>query len=147
MTETRKRVLFVCTHNSCRSRMAEGFLRALAGDRIDAYSAGVEPTEVHPLAVQTMAEAGVDIGRQRSKHIEEFLGREHFDHVFFVCDHAYQACPTIYIGFGTREAWPFEDPARYDGSDEDKLAKFRDVRDQIRNRIVQWLKEMDEIVA
>src|SRR5579883_657399 len=105
---TRQRVLFVCTHNSARSQMAEGWLRHLAGDRFEAHSAGTEATQVHPLAIRVMAEVGIDISGQHSKTIEEYLGQP-FDWVITVCDQAAEACP-LFPGGGERLHWSLLDP-------------------------------------
>jgi arsenate reductase len=114
--------------------MAEGFLRHLAGDRFDVYSAGTEPKgEVHPLAVEVMAEAGIDISGQRPKDLREYLGRLPVRHLIIVCSDADEKCPRIFPGLGERLFWPFDDPA---GAD---ISEFRRVRDQIQARIVAWL--------
>ena len=131
------RVLFLCTHNSARSQMAEGLLRHLAGDRFGAHSAGTEATHVRPLAVRAMDEVGVDITGQESKTLERYLG-EPFDYVITVCDDANEACP-FFPGARNRLHWSFEDPARVEGSEEERLAIFRRVRDEIRERIEQEL--------
>ncbi len=127
------RVLFLCTHNSARSQMAEGFLGHLAGDRFDVHSAGTEATHVKPLAIRAMDELGIDISRQESKTLERYLG-EPFDYVITVCDEANEACP-FFPGANNRLHWSFEDPSQADGSEDERLAVFRRVRDQIRERI------------
>jgi arsenate reductase len=129
----KQRVLFVCTHNSARSQMAEGWLRHLAGDRFEAHSAGTEATQVHPLAVRAMAEVGVDISGQRSKTIEEYLGQP-FDWVITVCDQAAETCP-VFPGGGERLHWSLPDPSKATGSEDQQLAVYRQVRDAIRERI------------
>ena len=129
----RARVLFLCTHNSARSQMAEGLLRHLAGDRFEVMSAGTEATHVRPLAIRAMGEIGVDISSQESKTLERYL-REPFDYVITVCDDANEACP-FFPGAGKRLHWTFEDPSRVEGSEEDRLAVFRSVRDRIRDRV------------
>lgn len=106
----RKRVLFLCTGNSCRSQMAEGFLRHMAGDKFEVFSAGVKPTQVNPLAIKVMAEAGVDISKHRSKSVIEFLGKN-FDYVITVCDNTKQTCP-VFPGEHEKIHWDLEDPAR-----------------------------------
>jgi len=130
----KKTVLFICTHNSARSQMAEGFLNALHGDRYESYSAGIEPTKVNPYAVKVMAEAGIDISKQRSKSIEEFRGRI-FDYVVTVCDDAKEACP-FFPGDKILHRG-FRDPSRFKGADDEILKKVRRVRDEIRD----WLDE------
>src|SRR5215204_5436688 len=129
----KKRALFLCTHNSARSQMAEGLLRALAGDRFEAMSAGTEATHVRPLAVRAMEEIGVDISEQESKTLERYL-KESFDYVITVCDDANEACP-FFPGASERLHWSFEDPSRAEGSDEERLAVFRRVRDRIKDRV------------
>jgi arsenate reductase (thioredoxin) len=139
----RSRVLFLCTHNSARSQMAEGLLCHLAGDRFEAMSAGTEATRVRPLAIRAMEEIGMDISGQESKTLDRFLG-ESFDHVITVCDDANEACP-FFPGAANRLHWSFEDPSRAEGSEEDRLAIFRTVRDQIRERIEEELVSTDEL--
>jgi arsenate reductase (thioredoxin) len=129
----KKRVLFLCTHNSARSQMAEGLLRHLAGDRFEAMSAGTEATHVRPLAVRAMEEVGVDISGQESKTLERYLG-EPFDYVITVCDDANEACP-FFPGARERLHWSFEDPSRAEGTEEERLAVFRGVRDLIKDRV------------
>jgi arsenate reductase len=134
------RVLFLCTGNSCRSHMAEGWLRHLAGDRYEALSAGAKPAGyVHPLAVKAMAEVGVDISQHRSKSIDEFNGQS-LDVLITVCDNARESCPT-FAGAKKMLHWSFEDPAHATGNEEEKMAVFRRVRDEIRQRITNYLQE------
>ncbi len=130
---SKPRVLFLCTGNSCRSQMAEGWLRHQAGDRFEVFSAGTQPQRVNPDAVRVMQEAGVDISRQQSKSVSKFLG-QHFAYVITVCDRANEACP-IFPGAGQRLHWPFEDPAHATGSEVERLAVFRRVRDEIAARV------------
>jgi arsenate reductase len=134
---TKSRVLFVCTHNSARSQMAEGWLHHLAADRFEAHSAGTEATAVRPLAVQAMAEVGVDIAGHTSKTLDRYLDRA-FDLVVTVCDSANEACP-VFPGARSRRHWSFEDPAAASGSAAERLAVYRRVRDQIRERIEREL--------
>jgi arsenate reductase (thioredoxin) len=141
----KKRVLFLCTHNSARSQMAEGLLRHLAGDRFEAMSAGTEATHVRPLAVRAMEEVGVDISRQESKTLERYLG-ESFDYVITVCDDANEACP-FFPGASERLHWSFEDPSRAEGSEEERLAVFRGVRDRIKERVQSELVMEGRAVA
>lgn len=126
-------VLFLCTGNSCRSQMAEGFLRAYGGQVYDAHSAGTKPSTVNRLAVQVMSEVGIDISNHRSKNVTEYLG-QHFPLVITVCDNAKEHCP-IFPGPCIREHWPFEDPAEATGTEEERLKVFRKVRDQIAARV------------
>ena len=130
---TRRRVLFLCTHNSARSQMAEGLLRHLAGDRFEAYSAGTEVTRVRPLAIRAMDELGIDISGQESKTLDRYLD-EPFDTLITVCDQAAEACP-VFPGAKERLHWSFPDPSRVTGSEEEQLAVYRQVRDAIRRRI------------
>ena len=127
----RRKVLFLCTGNSCRSQMAEGWARALHPHRLDAYSAGVAPHALHPLAVRVMAEAGVDISGQRSKHVDELRDLQP-DLVVTVCDHAAEVCPVL-PGARRQEHHAFRDPATATGTEAERLAVFRQVRDQIRD--------------
>ena len=129
----KSRVLFLCTHNSARSQMAEGLLRHLAGDRFEAMSAGTEATHVRPLAIRAMEEVGIDISGQESKTLDRYLG-EPFDYVITVCDDANEACP-FFPGARERLHWSFEDPSKAEGSEENRLAVFRSVRDRIRDRV------------
>ena len=133
-------VLFLCTSNSARSQMAEALLRKHGGDRFEALSAGLEPTTVDPLAVRVMNEIGLDISDQRSKSIKEYLGKAPIGHVIIVCEKAERNCPRLYPPL-IPESWPFEDPAEAIGSEEERLAKFREVRDRIEARILAWLAE------
>jgi len=133
----RRRVLFLCTHNSARSQMAEALLRHLAGDRFEAYSAGIEATHVRPLAVRAMAERGIDISGQQSKTLDRYLG-EPFDAVITVCDQANEACP-VFFGARERLHWSFPDPSRATGSEDEQLAVYRSVRDAIRERVEREL--------
>jgi arsenate reductase len=125
-----KRVLFLCTGNSCRSQMAEGWARRLWGDRIEVHSAGTQPSRVHPDAIAVMAEAGVDLSGHRSKHVEEVMHLP-FDLVVTVCDNAKEQCP-VFPGKVRRMHRSFKDPTNAVGTREEVLAEFRNVRDEIR---------------
>jgi len=131
------RVLFVCTHNSARSQMAEGLLRALARDRFDVASAGTEATRVHPLAIRAMEEVEIDLTGHTSKTIDAFLGQR-WDYVITVCHNANERCP-LFPGETTRIHWGFDDPSQATGTDADRLETFRRVRDEILTRLHQWL--------
>jgi arsenate reductase len=131
------RVLFLCTHNSARSQMAEGIFRALGGERVEAASAGTEVTRVHPLAIREMAERGIDIGAQRSKHLQEFLGQD-FDYVVTVCDNARDACP-VFPGAAERLHWSLPDPSAVEGDEPVRAAAFRRVADDLTRRIRELL--------
>lgn len=132
MTEPR-RILFLCTHNSARSQMAEGLLRRLGGERYEAHSAGTRATRVRPLAIRAMAEVGIDIARQESKTLDRYLGQP-FDLVVTVCDEANEACP-VFPGARRRWHWSFPDPSKATGTEAEQLATYRAVRDAIRARI------------
>ena len=134
------RVLFMCTGNTARSQMAEAFLRAYGGDHFEAYSAGYEPHEINALTRIVMAERGFDMESQYAKGLKEFLGKVHFGYLITVCGRAEAECPT-FPGMGIREFWPFEDPAAFDGTEDERLAKFRDVRDTIEARVQKWIEE------
>ena len=127
----KQRVLILCTANSARSQMAEGLLRHDAGDRFDVESAGTKPGHVRPEAIAAMRELDIDISSHRSKHVDEFQNQS-FDYVLTVCDNAKETCP-IYPGQTNRIHHSFEDPAAVQGSEEERLASFRRVRDQIRD--------------
>ncbi len=135
------KVLFLCTGNSARSQMAEAFLRKYGGDEFEAYSAGLEPKAIHPYTNRVMEEVGVSLSGQYSKHIGEYMGKVHFAYVITLCEEAEASCPTTFPGLGRRLHWSFEDPAAFVGSEDEKLAKFREVRDKIDQRIKAWLAE------
>jgi arsenate reductase len=139
----KQRVLFLCTHNSARSQMAEGLLRNLASDRFEAMSAGTEATHVRPLAVRVMREIGIDISDQESKTLDRYL-HEPFDYVITVCDDANETCP-FFPGAQSRLHWSFKDPSRAEGSEEERLTIFRSVRDRIRERIEDNLVAKDKV--
>jgi arsenate reductase (thioredoxin) len=134
-------VIFLCTGNSARSQMAEAFLRKYGGDSYEVYSAGLEPKGINPLTTQVMKEVGLDISGQRSKNISEYLGKKLFLYMITVCDDAEKNCPTILVGVQNRLHWSFEDPAKFTGSEMQKLEKFREVRDLIEARLKAWLAE------
>jgi len=129
----KKRILFLCTHNSARSQMAEGLLRKMSGDQFDVFSAGTEATRVHPLTIAAMRELGIDISGQTSKTLDAFRG-EQFDIVITVCDSAKESCP-IFAGQTERIHWSFDDPSAATGSDEERLTTFRRIRDEIQTRL------------
>ncbi|HYX50064.1 MAG TPA: arsenate reductase ArsC [Ktedonobacteraceae bacterium] len=129
----KRRVLFICTHNSARSQMAEGLLRHLGNERFEVFSAGTEATFVRPLAIKAMAELGIDISSQQSKTLDRYLG-EPFDDVITVCDTAAEACP-VFPSAARRRHWSFEDPSKATGSESEQLRVYRQVRDKIRSRI------------
>jgi arsenate reductase len=129
----KKRVLILCTGNSARSQMAEGLLRHDAGVRFEVASAGVAPTQLRPEAIEAMREIGIDISGQRSKSIDVFAGQE-FDYVITVCDNANEQCP-IFSGQTQRIHWSFEDPAAEQSDAQKRMAVFRKVRDELRERL------------
>lgn len=131
------RVLFLCTHNSARSQMAEGLLRAMGGEKFEVFSAGTEATRVRPLAITAMAERGIDISRYRSKVLTAFLDQP-FDYVITVCDDANESCP-VFPGAANRLHWSFPDPSRAEGDEAAQLETYRQVRDAIAGRIQEWL--------
>jgi arsenate reductase len=134
------RILFLCTHNSARSQMAEAILRELGGGRIEAASAGTEVTRVHPLAVREMAERGIDIGAQRSKHLNEFIG-EKLDYVITVCDNAGESCP-VFPGGPERIHWSIPDPSAVEGTEEVRAAAFKRAADDLTTRIRDLLTRL-----
>ena len=133
---TKKRVLILCTGNSARSQMAEGLLRHDAGDQFEVFSAGVRPSRVRPEAIAVMQELGIDLSRYRSKPVEEFVGQK-FDCVLTVCDRARESCP-VFPGAGRMIHHSFADPAAAGGSEQERLAIFRNVRDQIREYLQEF---------
>lgn len=132
-----RRVLFLCTHNSARSQMAEGLLRARGGGRFEAFSAGTEATLVRPDAIAVMAETGIDISGQESKTLDRYLG-DSFDAVITVCDAANESCP-VFLGATTRLHWSFPDPSQATGTGEERRQAYRQVRDAIDDRIQREL--------
>ena len=132
-----KKVLILCTGNSARSQMAEGLFRHEAGDRYEVFSAGTRPTEVRPEAIAVMQEISIDISGHRSKSVDEFTGKT-LDLVITVCDNANETCP-VFPGAVQRLHWPFQDPAAVAGSEEQRKAAFRTIRDQIHARIRAFL--------
>jgi thioredoxin type arsenate reductase len=132
-TERRVRVLFLCTHNSARSQMAEALLRSLGGDRLEVFSAGTEVTRVHPLAIAVMAERNLDLAGHRSKSMDELLGQA-FDYVVTVCDNARESCP-IFPGAPERIHWSIPDPSAVEGDEEVRLHAFRGAADELTTRI------------
>ena len=135
----KKRVLFLCTHNSCRSQMAEGLVNHFLGDRFQAFSAGTEATRINPLAAKVMTEIGIDITGHRSKTLEEFAGQS-FDYVITLCGDANEKCP-LFFGRVQRVHIGFDDPSRLAGADDEVLPGYRRVRDEIRQRLLQFLME------
>jgi arsenate reductase len=121
--------------------MAEAFLRKYGGKQFEAYSAGLEPKDINPYTNRVMQEIGVSLSGQYSKHIKEYMGKVHFGYLITVCSKAEKDCPTAFPSISQRIHWSFEDPAAFVGADEEKLTKFREVRDRIERRIKEWLIE------
>jgi arsenate reductase len=132
----KQRVLFMCIHNAARSQMAEGLFRHFYGDNFDVYSAGSTPMIVDPLAIECMKEIGIDISNHRSKSLREFEGQE-FDYVITVCGNPYIACP-FFAGGKKYFKQPFEDPAAFDGTEEEKLELFKKIRDELK----EWIDDL-----
>jgi arsenate reductase len=135
------RVLVLCTGNSCRSQIAEGYLRVLSNAALEVYSAGLTPKGVHPRAIQIMAEDGIDISSHTSNDLREYLSNR-FDFIITVCDNAAEQCP-VFPGDGTRLHWPFHDPAHASGTESEILAEFRTVRDQIKSQCREWIASLN----
>ena len=134
------KVMFVCTGNSARSQMAEGFARHVGQGRVEAYSAGMEPSRLNPFAVAAMQEKGIDISHQRSKAFDEALARR-MDVVVTVCGHADERCPVL-LPEVERIHWPLEDPGAVKGTEAEILAKFREIRDQIKARVLELVRSL-----
>ena len=138
------KAIFLCTGNSARSQMAEGLLRAMAGDQFEVFSAGTNPKgSILPEVQEAMREVGIDISQQWSKSVTEYLGKVNFGYVITVCADAEENCPAIFLSMGTHEHFPFDDPAKFTGDDESRLESTRRVRDQIEERLRQWLNEQN----
>ncbi len=133
-------VLFLCTGNSARSQMAEALLRYYAGERFEVFSAGLEPKPINPLTIQVMEELGLDLSRHTSKALSSFIGKNSFEYMITVCAKAEELCP-IFPGMGARLHWDIEDPSKFVGTPEQKLAKFRAIRGQIDKQIRRWLSQ------
>ena len=140
---SKTRVLFLCTGNSARSQMAEAFLNKYAGERFEAHSAGLEPKGINPLTIKVMNEVGVDMSTHTSKGVDTYLGKVLFQYLVTVCDNAEKNCPTVWPGVNHRLHWSFEDPAAFDGTDNEKLEKFRQVRDQIEQKVKAWIENIE----
>ncbi|MDQ3509792.1 MAG: arsenate reductase ArsC [Actinomycetota bacterium] len=134
------KVLFLCTQNSARSQMAEALLRMHGGEEYEAHSAGVSAAgEIHPYAVEVMEELGADMGVHRPKGLKTYMGKMGFNYLVIVCARAEQNCPVTFPGVGTRLVWLFDDPRNPDSPEEDRIEKFREVRDEIELKIKDWL--------
>jgi arsenate reductase (thioredoxin) len=139
----KRKVLFICVHNSARSQMAEAFLNQICGDVFEAHSAGLEPGKINPIVVEAMREAGIDISGKQTKAVLDFVNSgKTFASVITVCDEtSAERCP-IFPGVTTRLHWSFPDPSSFQGTHEEKLAKTRDVRDMIERKVAQWCDEV-----
>ncbi|MFX0106354.1 MAG: arsenate reductase ArsC [Candidatus Hodarchaeota archaeon] len=133
-------VIFLCTGNSARSQMAEAFLKKYANEHFEVYSAGFEPQGINPFTLKVMEELDYNLKNQYSKELKEFLGKVHFGIVITVCEKAEKTCPII-PGVSTRLFWSFEDPEAFEGTEQERINKFRQVRDQIHEQIQLWLRE------
>ena len=139
------KVLFLCTGNSARSHMAEGLLRTYAGDQFEVFSAGTEPKgSILPEVREAMQEIDIDISGQWSKSVQEYLGKVVFAHVITVCADAEENCPAVFLSMGIHEHWPFDDPAKFKGDDAERLEFTRHIRDQMADRIQEWLKTQQQ---
>ena len=138
----RKRVLFVCVHNSARSQMAEALLKQMAGDKFEVESAGLEPGKLNPLAIEAMKEIDIDISKNKTKSVFDFFKQgKAYDYVVTVCDESQAgACP-VFPGKGERLHWGFDDPSGFQGTLEERMTKTREVRDKINCRIIEWLNQ------
>ena len=148
--QKKRNVLFLCTGNSCRSQMAEGLLRHMAGERFEALSAGLEPnTEIHPSAIKVMAEIGIDIIVQQPKSVDVYLGRVMIHYLMIVCNKAQATCPRVWPGLPDekRYYWPVDDPAVIQGTSEDQFAVFREVRNELQDKIEAWLFDISVLDA
>lgn len=140
--ENKSKVLILCSGNSCRSQIAEAFFQHYASDGFVAFSAGLDPHPIHPLTIRVMSEVGIDISMKKSKSIREYLGKEVFAYVIFVCGEMERQCPHLFpMSSWQSLSWPFPDPAAVEGSEEEKLQAFREVRDSIEKKIKAWLDE------
>lgn len=142
MRHDKKRILFLCTGNSCRSQIAEGFMRYYFGDSFEVHSAGLLPCYVHPKAIKVMKESGIDISRQTSKPVDLFINSP-FDYVITVCDHANESCPMFTGEVKNRVHWGFEDPTFNRGTEEEVLNRFREVRDLIKQKLLDYFGTLE----
>ena len=139
----KKKILFVCIHNSARSQMAEAFLNQICGNEFEAYSAGIEPGKLNPIVVEAMRETGIDISGNKTKSVSDFLkSGQLFSYIITVCDEtSAERCP-IFPGIATRLHWGFPDPSAFAGTHDEKLARTREIRDAIKKRIENWCAEV-----
>lgn len=142
------KVLFLCTGNSARSQMAEGFLRHYAGDQIEVFSAGLNPQGVNPYTIRAMEEIGIDIHGHTSDHVNDIVGSHYFNYIITVCADADKNCPSGVYALGREKLhWPFDDPAAATGDDETIMGAFREIRDQIDERIQVWVRDLKRAKA
>jgi len=135
---TKRNIVILCTGNSCRSQMAEAFFSRYSSDRFNAFSAGIEPRPIHPFTIKVLEEKGFDWSTHKSKHIRKLMKEIDIDILITVCSSAKEFCPTI-LGVQEELHWPFEDPAAFEGSEEEKLQFFRKIRDQIEEKVKSCL--------
>lgn len=140
--EKKPKVIFLCIENRARSQMAEAFLRHFAGDRFEVYSAGFDPSPIHPAVHRVMEEESLDLSDHYPKSVYDFVSKVHFGYVITVCEKVETKCP-IFPGVGQRIFWPVEDPAAFEGSEEATLEKFREARDQLKTHILNWLDNLE----
>ena len=143
----KNKVLFLCAGNSARSQMAEALLRKYAGDNFEIHSAGLKPQGINPYTTRILEELDIDLSGHRSKNVSEYLGKAHFHYVITVCRYTEENCPRIFPGVNTQLNWEFDDPVTFEGSDEEKLQKFREIRTQIDQQIRVWLAEQNLTVS
>jgi arsenate reductase len=141
---TKPRVLFLCTGNSARSQIAEAFLRRHGGDLFEVFSAGIDPKPINPFTYRVMAEKGFDLAGHSSKLVSDLAGKHEFDTLITVCDEADKNCPVGLVKAAHRMHWSFEDPAAFEGTDEERMGKFREVRELIENKIVTWVRSISD---
>lgn len=140
--DRKQSVLFLCTGNSARSQMAEAFLKKYASERFEVHSAGLDPSVINPFTLKVMEDIEFNMSGHEAKSVREYLGKDQFTYVITVCSSAEERCPTSFLGELHRLHWPFEDPAVFEGSDEEKIEVFQKVRDQISKKILAWLKDL-----
>jgi arsenate reductase (thioredoxin) len=145
MAEMKPRVLFVCTHNAARSQMAEALLRHYAGERFEVLSAGIAPTEVHPLTRQVLTDIGLDPSGLYAKNLDDFFAKVSIAYAIIVCDQAEDDCPRLYPFALQTLRWPFDDPTQAEGSTAERLHVFRMIRDQIERRLRTWLETLEDV--
>ncbi|MDD5687666.1 MAG: arsenate reductase ArsC [Elusimicrobia bacterium] len=135
-----KKILFLCTGNSCRSQMAEGLANIYGKNKVLAFSAGINPTYVNKYAIITMAEIGIDISKQKSKNVKEYTGQK-FDYIITLCESARQECP-YFPGNSIRLHWDLDDPAQFKGTEQEILSGFRMIRDKIKDNVIQLIESI-----